>query len=317
MSERGKGGSWHPYVHCTSGLCGLQLSGTGGTRERMRENARENWNRRAEARAGEAVAYHEYESLMAFAERIELAQEKPIAVSLSAAKLLRKLATNPPTGDAAGMDSVDAARDGFYLACYKDGRSRGVMTWWRPDDAGYTPYLDQAGVYTAEQIAADPRYYDNAHTVPVPVSFIDGRDSRQVDVGLSKNGQIFWSAKNLRAAIAAAAKPADFQECAAQSGSCVYGPYGRHGESQCKYCGAAETGDAQDAQMFRDLIYRADDSNLNFGRDGKIRTLRMTFKVSAEPSIGMTDGVRRHISAFLEDAAAIASLTKTADGEKT
>lgn len=91
--------------------------------------------------------------------------------------------------------------EGFYLACYKDGRSRGVMTWWRPDDAGYTPYLEQAGVYTAEQIAADQSYYDNAHTVPVPVSFIDGRDSRQVDLGLSKNGQIFWSAKNLRAAI--------------------------------------------------------------------------------------------------------------------
>ena len=119
------------------------------------------------------------------------------------------ITANPPTGDAAGKDLVDAARDGFYLACFKDGRSRGVMTWWGPDNAGYTPYLEQAGVYTAEQIAADPSYYDSAHTVPVPVSFIDGRDSRQVDGGLSKNGEIFWSAKNLRAAIASLTKTAD------------------------------------------------------------------------------------------------------------
>jgi hypothetical protein len=106
-----------------------------------------------------------------------------------------------------GADSAQA--DGFYLATFKDGRSKGVMTWWGPDNAGYTPYLEQAGIYTAEQIAAEPTYYDNEYTVPVPASFLSGRDSRQVDVGLTKNGHVFWSAKNLRSALT---KPAEKQE---------------------------------------------------------------------------------------------------------
>ncbi|WP_405124713.1 hypothetical protein ACEPMY_01295 [Ralstonia pseudosolanacearum] len=31
-----------------------------------------------------------------------------------------------------------------------------------------------------------------------------------------------------------------WQECVASGQSCVFGPYGRHGERQCQYCGAAQ-----------------------------------------------------------------------------
>ena len=44
------------------------------------------------------------------------------------------------------------------------------LIWWAPENNGYTACLDVAGRYTAEQIAANPSYYDNESTTrAVPV----------------------------------------------------------------------------------------------------------------------------------------------------
>jgi hypothetical protein len=86
---------------------------------------------------------------------------------------------------------------GYYLATFKDGRSsRGQMTWWGPDECGYTPYLEQAGVYTKEQAEK----LASSYTVPVPVAFLSPHESRMVDPGHSRN-RAFWTADDLRAAV--------------------------------------------------------------------------------------------------------------------
>lgn len=43
--------------------------------------------------------------------------------------------------------------------------SRGpVLVWWQPKNSGYTPNLDDAGRYSAEEIAAKPDYYNNGES---------------------------------------------------------------------------------------------------------------------------------------------------------
>jgi hypothetical protein len=98
--------------------------------------------------------------------------------------------------------AAQAVTDGYYLASFKH-QANGSVMWWMPNNAGYTPDLEQAGVYTE----LTPGYHDSEHTVPVPVSFINGlRVRRVVDPGDSLNSAL-WSAKSLRAILAALAHP--------------------------------------------------------------------------------------------------------------
>lgn len=104
------------------------------------------------------------------------------------------------------------AMNGFYLASFK--RPNGFVTWWRPDNAGYTPYLGQAGIYTREQL--ETGYHDSDDTVPVPVAFVGQFEQRVVDRGMTVCGKVFWSAKNLREAIDAHAAAPSTQQGAGE-----------------------------------------------------------------------------------------------------
>lgn len=51
----------------------------------------------------------------------------------------------------------------------RDGDLRGFAYFWRPDDNGYTQFLDSAGRYTRAQIEAHPHHYnDGENTLAVP-----------------------------------------------------------------------------------------------------------------------------------------------------
>lgn len=64
----------------------------------------------------------------------------------------------------------DETEEGFYILSTKYSEGD-YMTWWRPNNAGYTTRLDDAGVYTAEQVKAHPGYYNNGErTEAIPVS---------------------------------------------------------------------------------------------------------------------------------------------------
>lgn len=105
---------------------------------------------------------------------------------------------------AASRSTTGDSTDGYYLASYKDGCSNGIITWWGPNRAGYTPYLEQAGVYTkaeAEKIA-------NHETVAVPVAMVAAHESRLVDKGHARN-RPFWRASDLLAFVSAIGERTD------------------------------------------------------------------------------------------------------------
>jgi len=91
--------------------------------------------------------------------------------------------------------SSTAPEAGYYLASFKRGNI-GHVTWWGPNDAGYTPYLEQAGIYHE----LTPDYHDSEYTVPVPVAFAREFVSSVIDTGHSGH-ECWWSADKLRAAI--------------------------------------------------------------------------------------------------------------------
>lgn len=99
-------------------------------------------------------------------------------------------------GESTALPGVPAP-EGYYLASFKQSAHGGEILWWGADNCGYTPDLEQAGVYT--QI--HPGYHDNGDTVPVPVRFIETlRVRRMVDPGDSLN-RCMWNAVDLRAAV--------------------------------------------------------------------------------------------------------------------
>ena len=56
----------------------------------------------------------------------------------------------------------------FYLLSIKHSNGDSLV-WWRPNDKGYTSFLEYAGKYTQKQIDAKPKHYDNGHgSRPVP-----------------------------------------------------------------------------------------------------------------------------------------------------
>jgi Rha family phage regulatory protein len=63
----------------------------------------------------------------------------------------------------------DEGEDLFYIMSLNADKKSPFVTWWKPDDRGYTHYLNQAGKYSAEQVEANPSYYNNRrYDVPIP-----------------------------------------------------------------------------------------------------------------------------------------------------
>ena len=66
--------------------------------------------------------------------------------------------------------------EGTYLILslkWSDGLDK--LNWWGPNNSGYCYDIDKAGRYTAEQVAANPHYYDNEDTTrAVPIDDVYG-----------------------------------------------------------------------------------------------------------------------------------------------
>lgn len=62
----------------------------------------------------------------------------------------------------------------FYILSMKWTRGGDSLTWWAPNNNGYTIVLEHAGRYTEEQVAGNPDYYNNGYnTLAVPCDAVE------------------------------------------------------------------------------------------------------------------------------------------------
>lgn len=81
----------------------------------------------------------------------------------------------------------------YYLLSLKWSNGKEKYVWWGPDNSGYTEDVNQAGVYTEEDIAKRPLYYRNTSTYPVPVEIVKQMTSQIVVPTYSEN----WNLLNI------------------------------------------------------------------------------------------------------------------------
>ena len=61
----------------------------------------------------------------------------------------------------------------------------------------------------------------------------------------------------------------------------------------------------RDSEILRTLIYRTHACDLKFTKTGGVSALSATFRSNTVPGIGMSEGVRRYLDAFMQDAALV------------
>lgn len=60
----------------------------------------------------------------------------------------------------------------FYIVSLKHTKGQN-MCFWRPNDAGYTEIIEDAGIYTEEQVKEHQSYYNNGESsIAVPVAIV-------------------------------------------------------------------------------------------------------------------------------------------------
>lgn len=100
------------------------------------------------------------------------------------------------------MMELEPSEPLFLLVSFKRRFADGLVIFWGPNAAGYTPDLSRAGTYTAEEAAR----HEDPETVAVPVEWVyqNARIRTVIDKGDSHKpkNNIFWSASNLRHALA-------------------------------------------------------------------------------------------------------------------
>lgn len=76
------------------------------------------------------------------------------------------------------------ASQNFYILSIK-WTNGDLCCWWGPKNCGYTTTLEDAGKYSAEEIADHPRYYnDGESTRAIPCGVVEARAKRTVRADL-------------------------------------------------------------------------------------------------------------------------------------
>ncbi len=78
----------------------------------------------------------------------------------------------------------------YYVVSLKH-TSGDRICFWRPNDAGYTEILSDAGKYSKEQIEDNQSYYNNGEaSIAVKVSFVDSMGRLFVENGLGNRQKL-------------------------------------------------------------------------------------------------------------------------------
>lgn len=78
----------------------------------------------------------------------------------------------------------------YYILSLKWSNGKGIYVWWGPGNSGYTNDLNQAGIYTEDQIKSRPLYYKNTNTVPVGREIVDKLQTQRTVPSLSSNWEL-------------------------------------------------------------------------------------------------------------------------------
>lgn len=78
----------------------------------------------------------------------------------------------------------------YYILSLKWSNGKEIYAWWRPDNNGYTSDLNQAGIYTEEQINKRTLYYKNTGTVPVEKEIVHKLQIQRTVPSLSSNWEL-------------------------------------------------------------------------------------------------------------------------------
>ncbi|PZT51998.1 hypothetical protein [Paenibacillus silvae] len=81
----------------------------------------------------------------------------------------------------------------YYLLSLKWSKGKDKYVWWGPENSGYTEDLNQAGIYTEEDLDKRPLYYRNTTTYAVPVETVKKMITQTVVPTLSEN----WDLMNI------------------------------------------------------------------------------------------------------------------------
>jgi hypothetical protein len=72
------------------------------------------------------------------------------------------------------MSDAPLSTDQYYvLSVYHTQRSHLYITFWRPDDNGYTWVLPRAGKYEHDHVMARLGYYNSGKNVAIPCAIVD------------------------------------------------------------------------------------------------------------------------------------------------
>ncbi len=87
----------------------------------------------------------------------------------------------------------------YYLLSIKYSNDS-TVTWWGPNDSGYTNDIERAGIYSEEQIQKRSIYYSNKGVMPVPVEKVQAATKRIVVLNNDKNIKLFGIREHMKTA---------------------------------------------------------------------------------------------------------------------
>ncbi|MGN4127663.1 hypothetical protein ACMGD3_22035 [Lysinibacillus sphaericus] len=88
----------------------------------------------------------------------------------------------------------------YYLLSIKYSNSKNTVTWWGPDNSGYTDDIEEAGIYSEERIREGGIYYSNQGVMPVPVVKVQAAIKRVVVLNETENTKLFGIHEHLKTA---------------------------------------------------------------------------------------------------------------------
>lgn len=87
----------------------------------------------------------------------------------------------------------------YYLMSIKWTKGDNIV-WWGPNDSGYTDDIENAGIYSAEQIKQRSIYYSNQGVMPVAVAKVQQANKRITISNDSKAVELFGIYEHLKTA---------------------------------------------------------------------------------------------------------------------